>query len=537
MKKLIRVLCAVLALVLLLTACGGPATPAEEAPAKEEGSAAASSQENKRTDVNISIVQNIATLNPWDTILIATQQLLFQLYDPLMWVNDAGELEPRIATSYEISEDGCTYTFKIRDDVYFHNGAKLTAEDVAWSANYAIKDGPWLVMEQLVPTFEKAEVIDETTVAVTTTSPSASFLNAFCALKILCKDEVLNNIDKMGVEWVPCGAGPYVVTSYLPDSEVKLEAFDKYYRGEAAIKNANVKIILDNNTLQVAFESGELDLIVVPTASWERISSNENFVTELSPTQHTSYVLINGSDPDHPLSNPLVRQAMFYACDREAMVIAAYDGLATPAVEFFNPDSVYGALDTEGLEANGITTYEYNPEKAKELLAEAGYPDGVDIGRLIIPNSSYWPKLATAFQQFCAEVGITMEQELVDSSTAGTYFAAHDYNVATGGMNVDNGEICFMHSKMWLATEEDKANGSFNQYTIEDPELEAAFVEADSILDPEARKEAYVDIIRILSDKAYIFPVMHKLNPYAWDADLNVEMTQNYYYLYNMSWK
>ena len=127
---------------------------------------------------------------------------------------------------------------------------------------------------------------------------------------IVCKEEYPAAVDngKIGIEWVPYGTGPYVITKYNPDSEVVLTANKDYWRGEARIKDVKYQILADN-TISVAFEAGDLDFIVVPTAKWQTISSNNDYNTYLSPTNHTSFFMVNVNNND-ALSNKLVRQAI-----------------------------------------------------------------------------------------------------------------------------------------------------------------------------------------------------------------------------------
>ena len=176
-------------------------------------------------------------------------------------------------------------------------------------------------------------MVDDETVAIKCKNVDASFLGKLCTYGfIVCKDEFLAAVDagKVGIEWVPYGTGPYVITKFNPDSEIILQANEDYWRGPARIKTVNYQILSDNNTISVAFEAGDLDFIVVPSAKWATISANPNYNTYLSPTNHTSFFMINVNNDD-ALSNKLVRQALSYGMDRESMVIAAYDGIATLA--------------------------------------------------------------------------------------------------------------------------------------------------------------------------------------------------------------
>lgn len=398
MKRVSSVVALLLALVMLLTACSGTAGSDNN---QNAGTPASESEQGATRDtIHLALNQVVETLNPFASANIVDMQLFCQLYETLFFVTDTGELEPRIAESYEAHPDGMTYTVHLRNDVKFHNGEKLTAEDVAWSLDYAMKSGPYTQKRTNLSSFESATAVDENTVEIKSSTTSASFFTSICLFGyILQKDAFLaaEADETVGSEWIPFGTGPYMVAEYNPDAEIKLVAFPEYYRGKARIDKINYQILADSNTITVAFEAGDLDLIVVPTATWASISANTNYQTYLSPTNHTSFFHINIHNND-ALSNKLVRQALSYAIDRESMCIAAYDGVAQPAYSMFNADTVVGGFTVEELEAAGIPTYAYNPEKAKELLVEAGYGDGLDIGTVLTINGSYWEKMSTIFQ-------------------------------------------------------------------------------------------------------------------------------------------
>lgn len=297
---------------------------------------------------------------------------------------------------------------------------------------------------------------------------------------------------------------PYIITSYNPDTEIQLEAFDDYYMGPPAIKKVNYKILMDNNTITVAFESGELDLIVVPTASWARFKANDQFNTYLSPTNHTSFFHINTTRGD-VFSDKRVRQALSYAMDREMMIIAAYDEIAQPAYSMFNADSVFGGFSVEELEAAGIPTYQYNPEKAKELLAEAGYPDGFDAGKILSISGSYWEKMSTVFQANLADIGVKVDIELADSASCRARRYDQDYGIANSGNNFTP-EASYSYLYYKFLSDEAKKAGERTELALQDQELEDAFQKVLTEMNREKRRENYVELARILQDRQYSLP-------------------------------
>lgn len=518
-RRFSTVIVAVMVLVFLLFSTGGiSAAP-------------------RRDDINLSLNQVIETLNPYNVNSIICTQLYGQIYDTLFFQNDSGELEPRLAESYELADDNVTYTVRLRDGVKFHNGKKLTAEDAAWSIDYALKSGPYTLIRPQVPGYESVKVLDDLTFQVVSKSPNATFFNDVCNwIHIFCKEEVLAAGEKFGVEWVPCGAGPYVVTTYNPDTEIELEAFEDYYLGPAAIKKANYKILTDNNTITIAFESGELDFIVVPTAAWSRFTSNSNYNTFLSPTNHTSFFLINTTRGD-TLSDKRVRQALSYAMDREMMVIAAYDDIAQPAYSLYNASSVFGGFTVEELEAAGIPTYEYNPEKAKALLVEAGYPNGFDAGKILCISGSYWEKMSTVFQANLADIGVKVGIEVADSASCRARRYDQDYDIANSG-NYFSPEASSSYLYFQYITDERQKAGERTEIGVKNRALDDVLQKIMAEMNREKRKTAYLELARILQDEMYMIPTFHKAIPYAYNKDLVCdEINTNYYYIYKFHWK
>ena len=241
MKRTGRIWALLLAILMILTACSN-STPTGNGTEPDDGEGGV---ETTRDTIHLALNQAVETLNPFATASIVDIQLFCQIYETLFFVNDDGELEPRIAEKYEAEEDGMTYTVYLRDDIKFHSGKALTAEDVAWSLDYALKSGPYTQKRTNLTNFDSAEVIDDYTVQIKSTDQSANIFANICLFGyILDKDAFLTaeEAGTAGIEWVPYGTGPYVVTDYHPDAEINLQAFADYYRGKARIDKISYQI-------------------------------------------------------------------------------------------------------------------------------------------------------------------------------------------------------------------------------------------------------------------------------------------------------
>ncbi len=554
MKKLLKAAALALALVLVFCACGSktetqPAQTAAPEPAKtepgkvEQPATAAAPQgadntKSARDTIHITCNQVVETLNPFKSAAIIDLQCYTSLYETLFFV-EGDKFEPRCGSSWEALEDGMTYRVKINHDVVFHNGQHLTAEDAAWSLQYALVDGPYTQRRSSISNFDYAKVIDDDTIEIKAVDTDASFMRKiFISGYILCKDEFLAAEEKgiTGTEWIPWGTGPYVITEYNPDAQIKMTAFPDYYRGEARIKNIDLTILADNNTITVGFEAGDLDFIVVPTAAWASLSSNSDYSTFLSPTTHTSFFHVNQNSPHTCLADKRVRKALSYCINREAMCIAAYDGIAQPAYSYFNPDTVYGGFTPEELKANGIEVWEYDVDKAKALLAEAGYADGCDIGEINTINGSYWGKMSTVFQANLKDIGVKAEIGLADSAACRQLRKDHDYDLATTGTNFTP-DAGYSYQYYRYLTPEQMASGLNTDLLCQNKELDEAFVKAMNEADDAQRRINWIEANRIIQDECYSIPTFHKAIPYAYNKDLVCEeINTNYYYVYNFYW-
>ncbi|NCB30870.1 MAG: ABC transporter substrate-binding protein, partial [Clostridia bacterium] len=325
-----------------------------------------------------------------------------------------------------------------------------------------------------------------------------------------------------------CGTGPYKFVAVDLSTEVKLEAFDEYWECDVPIKNVILRPVTDSTTSAVSFEAGELDFIQVSNISaFQPLVDTGSFNTEAVTTLHTAYISMNNEVA--PFDNKLVRQALTYAADRATMVAIAYEGLAVPARLMADERSF-------GVDFSNCPAYSYDLEKAKALLAEAGYPNGInfkeDFGVVmdIIPGGFY-EKFATIFQQSLSEMGCTLE--LRASETYSADAASGNYAIITQGMTF---QYDFSYDQGLYGT---TGINSKNHARYSNPKVDELFTAADATTDQAQRAAYYKEICKILTDDCPTIPVLHKQMPYAWAKDLNAiphVSAAHPYYVYQWSW-
>lgn len=510
MKRAVICLLATVFTLVSLAGCGGGETTP---PVGEEG--------QKRDTLNLALVGVVSSLDPYATALTVDLEVFHQIYEPLYYIDDFSQPHPRIALSHTISEDGTVYTFKIRQDAFFHNGDPVTADDVVYSFQEAMKSG---VMAPYVGIIEKVEKVSDDSVQITIAQPYTPFINNTSNVFIVSKKAFEEAGEKRGSTITGAGTGPYKVTFFDGNTKVSLEAFDKYYRGEAPIKYVNYIVMADVSAGLIAFENGELDFYAIPPANWEEISSSGKYNCKLNPTSHISYILLNPSSG--VLKNQDLRYAIQYAIDREAINEVAYEGLADPAYHMMRPEYIFGASEE-------TFKFEYNPDKVRGYLAKAGYPDGVHIGELQYTTANYFPKIAQAFQAQLAEFGITCDIVGGQTSQLVIGWRAGDFNMLCSGFNA------MLDYDYYTRYTSPAVSTSFLKYQNTDYDADwvlEMYNKGAAELDPEKRKEIYMELENFIAKTACYIPIFYKTLPYAWHKDLNVELDLNWYYVYDWSW-
>jgi len=537
MKKVFRILIAMLILgSCLLSACKEAVEPTEveageeqeaaepEAEDSEEEEEAAEAEETpSRTDLNLALEAVGATMDPHIQGLTVDQRVGFQIYEGLLFANEkTSELSPRLAEDYSISDDGLVYTFYLRDDVLFHNGDPLKASDVVFSYLRAMEA---VQMEKYTNKIVDVVALDDLTVEITLTEPYYPFLYYTSMIKVINERAVTEAGELFGAIPTDSGTGAYRLVEYEPSTKIVLEAFSDYYRGEPTIKDVTFNVIVDKSTALVAFQNGEIDFLEVPVANWEEIESSGMYTTETVETGHITYLALNVGQ-DGPLADQLVRQAINYAIDKQAVIDIVFSGMATVADHEIKPGMYSGAPETDFV-------YEYNPEKARELLAEAGYPDGVDIGQIQAAPATY-QMVAEVLQAQLAEVGITAEVLKGDLSAMVVDWRAGNYDALCCAYTP---AFSYEYRRNRIHSTIENAFMKFWQNDDCDHEyIDNIMDTAAAELDEEVRNALYLELEEYILELGAYVPLKYSERAFAWDQTLNAETYLNLFDIYDWSW-
>ena len=419
MKKNIRnalALClAVLMMATMLAGCSGGAS--SSTPASASASAASGTSSNDSTTLTLAINADILTTDPQALNNGITTSVLYNVFSNLVKYDDAGEIVMDLAESYELLEDQVTWEFKIREDAVFHDGTPVTAEDVAWSLTRVITDESSSEYMNFSPL---AEAVDDYTVHVVSDDPYPIMLQLLCkgGAAVLPKAYFEENGEEA---WLanPIGSGPYQLTEYVKDDHVTLVPFADYY-GEQNPDWEEVifRVVPESSTRVGELIAGNVDAVnmVIPT-EWERVNGNEGTAVVNGPSTRV-YQLALKTDKG-PTADLRVRQAIDLAIDDQTIVDTILQGAGTPMLTRV-PSGVNGC--NEDL----VGKYNYDPERAKELLAEAGYPDGFSM-KIEAPTGRYTmdAEISQAIVAMLSQVGITVDLQLLESSAYSNVFSAH----------------------------------------------------------------------------------------------------------------
>lgn len=344
--------------------------------------------------------------DPHDDIPTHVVNIKKNLYETLTMRDDDMQLAPLLAESWEIVSDD-TWRFYLRDGVQFHNGNRFDAEDVKFSLERAML--PEMQCASFIGTIDKIEIVDALTVDIITKAPDPVLPArlSFCAF--IVPSDTFQELGIDGFSQHPVGTGMFVFDSWERDTHVTMNRNENYWGTPARVGQIVFRDIPENFTRVAALESGEIDIATaIPPDAVNQIESNPALSLQSVRSGRIHFFILNDKFP--PLDNQLVRQALNYAVDVPAMISSLFGGRAYQLASICGP-MWFGC-------ESAVEPYQHDIEKARELLSEAGYPDGfaidlgIGIGR---PAGSELAGQALSFQ--LAEVGVKVNVQTYEWGT------------------------------------------------------------------------------------------------------------------------
>ena len=529
-KKYAALLLAAIMLLCCVAGCANNDTPPADDNKVENNDAANNNVPNNnvaddKNDKPVVIYSPavFTSLNPLCSKGYGDKYIATNVYQALTITGKTG-VDLLLAESYEISDDGLVYTFKLPQNVKFHNGDALKASDVVWSLNVYARE--FTQVNKYTKNIKDVRAIDETTIEIEINSPYPLFLNDLTNLVIFNQAFVEASEDRE-IRMVECGTGPYKVVEFNGTDKCKVEAFADYYEGEPAIKDVEFRYISDQASAAVAFESGDITIMEAPIAQGKIMVESGKYNSQVTTPPHTAIIAFNCSKA--PFDNKLVRQAFSYAADKETIIQIAYEGMAKVARIHADPDTV------AGVDMSKAADISYNPEKAKELLAQAGYPNGLNLTEMGISFKTiaggYHEKIAQVYQQNLAAIGVTVE--LISTETPDEDVVAGDFYIMNEGLGFQP-DFAFNINQYSTS-----AIGASNMGHWSDEWCDKEYERINAIVDPEVRLASYADLIAYIVDACPTLPIMHKNSLYVFDKDLNAflyDSNSGQYRVWEWSW-
>lgn len=518
MKKTIALCLALVMMIGLLAGCGSSGSNDVD-----------TSDEEKvlvmRTDTAFT------TLDPANSNNTHDIKLYDQVYEGLYGMDEAhGGYYKELAKDVSFTDDSMTYTITLQEGVTFQNGKPFTASDCVFTYERAMQTA---AMSYLTAMIDSVEAPDDYTFVIHMKYAYAPIAHTLFRVKIVEQGEVMEQGDKFGTIPNKAGTGPYYVEEYDVASGAKLAAYDNYWQGAPDVKKVEYRVFSDSAAAVVAYENDELDYYEeAALAEWDSLY-------EKAGDEHSAMLTGNNiiwmginyaSKNREVLNNDLVRQAMFYAINKENVNIAVTEGYGNATDTYMVPEYVPTQPTT------GFEKYSYNQEKAKELLAEAGYPDGVDAGTILTTTSAHSSKTAQVLQAELEAVGIHTEVEAVDVSLAVERWNVQDFDIAVYG---DSGNYDFNNIRQQVHSE------SFGMYIINytlndkfDYQRIEELVELGAGTADEAQRMTYyTELWKMIMDTATICPLINRPVAVVWSDRINVgDVVPTYYKIKNFTW-
>lgn len=534
MKKLLALLICLLMTVAMFSACTSASEPAaeEQSSASEEPAAEATVEDTEivsSRDTLIIVTNGDPGRLRSDTINnLANMTYNRLIYDYLFTRNSKGEYEPCICEEYQLDDDNLGVTMKLREGVKFHDGNTMTAQDVLASLLYGKQDTSSGSQLEFID-FDNCKIIDDNTLYLKFNRINGVWQSAFLAIGIIEKSayEAAASPDEFYLD--PMTTAAYVLDEWISGDRMVFKAFPDHWYGAPKIETIVVRIITESSVALMELQTGGVDVLF--NLSLENYNSACNLEGVVGYDKQPSIVsvFLGCNLKNEALSKLAVRQAIACAIDWEAICAGAFDGAAEPCSSPLGKNAL--GYDSKW-EAD--YPYYYNPEKAKEYLAEAGYADGLSL-RILVDSTPSRQLMAEQLYNMFAEVGITLDIQKYDLATTNDIVSnSDDYDLYIRGAYNNSGDIVtFLSTSMGFTAINVEAD------TVDGPIYTDYLDRISKEMDTDARVALYKEFQEtFIDDMMYWVPGVQMTIYAAFDSDLaDVEIPGEYWIWNNAYFK
>ncbi|MFG1465158.1 ABC transporter substrate-binding protein [Xanthobacter sp. DSM 24535] len=478
-----------------------------------------------RDTLVVALEKEIQNLDALITASGDSLRYAWQIYDTLYGFDSKGNMVPRMATSYEVSPDGLSYTYRLRPGILFHNGDPLTSADVAFSVERVLDPAAKSTRRPFfAPIMAGVDTPDPQTVIFRLKQPDGAFLNKIAGfLFIVPKGYISSLPTSEAFAIAPIGSGPYKVVRHDVGQSLELERFDGFYGTKPGIKRLIMKMISEGSTRVNALLTGEVDIAVqVPVNQKDRLQAEPGVKVVVNPVSAPMHVRLYSNDPSLPVSKRDVRLALNHGLDSAAIIRSVYHGVGQPMGTFISAFYPYGSDPS-------IKPFAYDPAKAKALLKQAGYPNGFET-KLYSANDH--PKeLAEAIAAYWSQIGVKTEILRIDYAAWSRLNNTHK----TGPMTITQFTNAIYDPIHPVAGSFSKEGTWSNYYN---PQVEALIDQLNGAVGPEKRGALFRQIGQILHDDAAAVYITELFYVFAYKAPLAWEVQEGSGFLNfrNVSW-
>ncbi|WP_228548328.1 ABC transporter substrate-binding protein [Sporosarcina obsidiansis] len=508
MRRILFTVVALLSLSVLLVACN-----------EDDGSKGESTDiKEKESTLVFGRGADNYTLDPQNANEIETWLVTKNIYETLVvFDKETTDILPGLAKKWDVSEGGKKWTFQLQENVKFHDGSDFTADSVVYNfermmdkdhpnrdgGDFSVYRGMFNGFKGEGSSIETVSAIDEHTVEFNLVEPQATFLTnvGMHAFGIISPEALKKYGKKINENAV--GTGPFKFVSWSPNDNITIVKNEDYWIPDLPkLDKIIYKVIPDNTARLTAMKNGELDIMVgLNPSDLKSVEANKDLHVTLRPPLNVGYLSVNNMKA--PFDNVKVRQAINHAVDKKAIADAYFYGLANP-VENLLPSASW-AYNHE------IESYEYDLDKAKALLAEAGYPDGFDLEFSITSNSRIYmqqpTKMVEAMKDSFEKIGINVKVVTLEWAAYLEQLRSGRHSIGLIGWVGDNGDPDnFLYSTL---SKNNAVIGSAQNHTFyKNDEVSDLLMQAKGILDQEERAAVYKKIQEIVHEDAPFVPLV-----------------------------
>jgi ABC-type transport system substrate-binding protein len=434
--------------------------------------------------LRIGLRKDITTLNPFVQQISTNALVRSLIYEGLTDVNNQFDVVPALAESWTISRDGKEYILRLRKGVFFHNGKELEAEDVKWSLDHTADPKNRAYMQSTVSIINRVDIEDKRTIKVILKDPYTPLLAIALSGDTLIAPK--NSVTSVDVTSAPAGTGPFQFVDWKERNQISLTANRRYWeKGLPYLDEITMKPIISDDTRFFALRAGDVDLIeVVPYQIVNDIKKGKYPDIRLSGAPIAGFRMIKMNVEDSYFRNPKVRKAVAFALDRKAYIDGYAFGHGEPAYQVYPKGTRWFFED--------IKPIELDLERAKALLAEAGYPRGF---KTVIHTRQGEEPENILIQDMLKKIGIELEIKVEDFAQHQKNLAAGDYSIRISGSDVYPDIDRSLYTNFYSEPGPRRVR---NHSGYKNAEVDRLLDRGRSTLDPKERREIYRKLTEIL---------------------------------------